>query len=603
MRGKKTGENFCREDENDLRERLKVLLESLLGGESSENNALKYEVNNLDSDGGKVRRGRDEEEEEENPGIFDEALRKITNDIQDCYSEKLFKVKAKMEYLEISKPDQRLIFLAEYLIGLYREHPNRSELWLDMFQRLTGGAKRSLGLSLKSWLDERTQARQAMRASINDLHRERDRVSAALEKMAQEMIRSRSRRQEMKTEMEEQRKHCRRLLALLEELRLKRGEKERETKAKRREEEDKRRRKKAAEEKAERRRREKDKERLREHKEIQEASRERMQMEVALEVREMARMKRERQMQDFIRANLRRVMAEKKKEENEEKKRQKAVEEMAKEARLESLRKSARMSLGLLDAKNEDEISTATQNTKSFNARIKTLTDERLNSAKSGCSRSFRLFGYNEDDVLADPRLIVEAEMREKGLLRNKYAVKQLLEQIEPPTKPRPDHNSQISFTNMINEWVAGSRLCVPYVNLMYVLLRTVQAKQKSRVFQYCVCRWPNFYSSYCRGIARWLAVRSRVRWRCRWWLESVRRAEARNTPRWCSPLSGSPGVRIGCRIPGRSRRICSRNSEAPLKPRLWPRSKARTRTKSTSSSSLKGSKLTAIYRTESIAF
>lgn len=70
-----------------------------------------------------------------NNNFFENAMQKITDDIKLCYGEKLSRIRAKMEYIEVSRPDQRLLFLAEYLINLYKDHPNCSELWLDMFQR------------------------------------------------------------------------------------------------------------------------------------------------------------------------------------------------------------------------------------------------------------------------------------------------------------------------------------------------------------------------------------------------------------------------------------------------------------------------------------
>ena len=57
---------------------------------------------------------------------------------------------------------------------------------------------------------------------------------------------------------------------------------------------------------------------------------------------------------------------------------------------------------------------------------------------------------------MADARVIVESVLREKGLLkscidfRTDYAVQQILTQVEPPTKPRPDPS--ILGTNQQND-------------------------------------------------------------------------------------------------------------------------------------------------------
>lgn len=57
------------------------------------------------------------------------------------------------------------------------------------------------------------------------------------------------------------------------------------------------------------------------------------------------REKQEKQLQDYIRVNLRKVMGEQKATEAKEAEREKVMEEHAKEARLESLRKFARRKL------------------------------------------------------------------------------------------------------------------------------------------------------------------------------------------------------------------------------------------------------------------
>ena len=58
------------------------------------------------------------------------------------------------------------------------------------------------------------------------------------------------------------------------------------------------------------------------------------------------REKQEKQLQDYIRVNLRKVMLEQKENEAKEAEREKTLEEHAREARLESLRKYTRRKLG-----------------------------------------------------------------------------------------------------------------------------------------------------------------------------------------------------------------------------------------------------------------
>ena len=59
------------------------------------------------------------------------------------------------------------------------------------------------------------------------------------------------------------------------------------------------------------------------------------------------REKQEKQLQDYIRVNLRKVMLEQKENEAKEAEREKSLEEHAREARLESLRKYTRRKLGV----------------------------------------------------------------------------------------------------------------------------------------------------------------------------------------------------------------------------------------------------------------
>ena len=94
------------------------------------------------------------------------------------------------------------------------------------------------------------------------------------------------------------------------------------------------------------------------------------------------------------------------------------------------------------------------QNTISYNERLKALalereTDTNINSSSSmdKMSSSFQNPGYSDDVILSDARLAVERVLREQGLLAsNTYAITEMLKQVQPPTKPRPEMNSQIQL-------------------------------------------------------------------------------------------------------------------------------------------------------------
>ena len=89
------------------------------------------------------------------------------------------------------------------------------------------------------------------------------------------------------------------------------------------------------------------------------------------------------------------------------------------------------------------------QNTAVYNERLKSLALEQGGSS-SPCPRlmsSSSLQGYSDEMILCDARLAVESVLRKKGLLQsNTYAITEMLRQVEPPTKPRPEMNSQIQL-------------------------------------------------------------------------------------------------------------------------------------------------------------
>ena len=53
----------------------------------------------------------------------------------------------------------------------------------------------------------------------------------------------------------------------------------------------------------------------------------------------------------------------------------------------------------------------------------------------------------DDEEIMADPRVVVENVLRERGLLNgSKYAVDQIMREFKPPRIPRPDTKSQLSF-------------------------------------------------------------------------------------------------------------------------------------------------------------
>lgn len=93
------------------------------------------------------------------------------------YTKKLDMFRIKMEHHQRAKPDRHHYELALILLDIYYEHPNREELWKDMFCSLVGeGALPIHATSIQRWMQDEMQIKAAMKACVNDLRRERDKV-------------------------------------------------------------------------------------------------------------------------------------------------------------------------------------------------------------------------------------------------------------------------------------------------------------------------------------------------------------------------------------------------------------------------------------------
>ena len=84
----------------------------------------------------------------------------------------------KMEHHQRTRPDKHHYELAFILMDIYGQHPNSEELWKDMFCRILGDdqALPIHATSIQRWMQDQLQIKAAMKACINDLRRERDKV-------------------------------------------------------------------------------------------------------------------------------------------------------------------------------------------------------------------------------------------------------------------------------------------------------------------------------------------------------------------------------------------------------------------------------------------
>ena len=154
--------------------------------------------------------------------------------------------------------------------------------------------------------------------------------------------------------------------------------------------------------------------------------------------------------QDFIRVNLRRVMAEQKALERKAQIVAKEESEREQDARLETLRKATRRKLGLgIQSKHTAFLPTVASASKIRDKAIEgheEFGDELQDYSEA--RPMWKLYTFREDDILADPRLVVEGVLREQGLLQgSKYAVDQIMREFKPPRKPRPDTKSQLDLS------------------------------------------------------------------------------------------------------------------------------------------------------------
>lgn len=109
--------------------------------------------------------------------MIESQLTGILQDVTVYYTKKLDMYRIKMEHHQRTRPDRAHYELASILIESYEDHPNRDELWKDMFCRLVEDeAMPYHATAIQRWMQEELQIKAAMRACIQDLRRERDKV-------------------------------------------------------------------------------------------------------------------------------------------------------------------------------------------------------------------------------------------------------------------------------------------------------------------------------------------------------------------------------------------------------------------------------------------
>ena len=135
----------------------------------------------------------------------------------------------------------------------------------------------------------------------------------------------------------------------------------------------------------------------------------------------------------------------------------KEAAEREQDARLETLRKSARRRLGIGILSGHTALMPTMASTNKVREKVQELDHEEDEErgglhhhdqdVGSGRPMNFKLYTFSDEEILADPRLVVENVLRERGLLQgSKYAVDQIMREFKPPRQQRPDVKSQLSF-------------------------------------------------------------------------------------------------------------------------------------------------------------
>ncbi len=237
----------------------------------------------------------------------------ILQDITVYYTKKLDMFRIKLEHHYRNRPDQGHYELALALITTYEDHCNKEELWKDMFCQLVGGEATPLhATSIHRWMVDEAQIKAAMRACVSDLRRERDKVISSMDKLKLKARNEKLKLKGHKTMVKDQMERCQALHKSLQVLRQSKNQRLRQEK-KAKEEEDKRREMERLKKEAKFRERQREQwAQIRSHRRNQEEIKAERRFQLHQELKDTVQRRREKALQDFIRINLRKVMAEQK---------------------------------------------------------------------------------------------------------------------------------------------------------------------------------------------------------------------------------------------------------------------------------------------------
>nr|XP_040581465.1 uncharacterized protein LOC121129812 [Lepeophtheirus salmonis] len=386
-------------------------------------------------------------------------LDKILLDVYHFYEKKLNVLKLKISIHSQVKPGQRELEVYFHLKNLYHGHPNENELWIDMYNRIFQHPyfknERNSGYTppkkVSRWILLNEQMKTNYDACLEDLRRESQKISDVIRKTEASRKSKKNDKTIFLLKLREQKELCTQLkdtLVQLKEVRMERMVKEERIKGL-----EMKKQWKIECLKMERKKQyqEEQKTKIFEHTEAKKAVILERKSILEKEVGILLQKKREQGLRDMIRVNFRRVLAGGKNKILKDKEKEKEMDTLEREARLQALRKVSRRRTEKLikRIKAQRGIEQEKEALKDIFSRTTVASEERFKKElMSLCSITFpfkTLNTYTSDDILKDSRVVVESIFRDEGLITNNYARQQILS-IPPPTKPRPETQSQIKL-------------------------------------------------------------------------------------------------------------------------------------------------------------
>ncbi|XP_059081340.1 uncharacterized protein LOC131879129 isoform X2 [Tigriopus californicus] len=339
------------------------------------------------------------------------------------------------------KPSESAIDLYRHFQTMYKNSINFEELANDMFMKVSSKDRFS-PVDVKLWLRGMANLKRFENATYEDWSFQTKDIEGKMLALSLRETKDRAVREDFREKRYQQSKICQSLHELLHYAKVKKEEKKAYEKLKLEERENLVRKEAEQKRRREKRRQVDLKKRLRVFKQEQMEIQCQRSFTLKRDLATLEKQRRETALLHYIRVNFRRVVAQKRQAEKEELKKTEASIILAKEARLESLKRKARKHLQLNYALPEvhNFCDVRTKTTTAFRAKV-------FSSSSAKCEQRNKLNGFHDNTILEDQRVVAESILRENGFLtNNREIVQEVFKRIHAPKNPRPDTFSQISL-------------------------------------------------------------------------------------------------------------------------------------------------------------